>query len=86
MRPLSATIHTSVLSMVDLEGLALDAGRPGRLTALEEIKGGDSVHAVINEPGVAQEVTAENYSVGRTCPLPLHERRRDVFTKTTSAR
>lgn len=86
MKTIRVIIHSSAVSVINLEGLALDAGRPGRLIALEEIKGGDAVHAVINEPGVAQEVTAENYSVGRTCPLMPHERRRDVFTKTTSAR
>lgn len=69
MCPLSATIHTSVLSIVGLEGLALDGGRPGRLIAFEEIKGGDAVHAVINEPSVPQEMTAQDHSVRRTRPL-----------------
>lgn len=60
MGQLNAIIRNSVVSVIDLKGLALDAARPGRLIALEEIKRGDTVHAIINEPSVPQEMAAKD--------------------------
>lgn len=64
MKTMSTIIHTSSVSVINLEGLALDASRPGRLVPLEEIKGGDAVAPVVDEPSVSQKMSTENYPVG----------------------
>lgn len=86
MRLLNAIIHNSVVSVIDLRGLALDAGRPGRLIAHEEIKGGDAVQAIINEPSVPQEVTTKDHSVGCASPLvPFEHLRGEGCSRTNQA-
>lgn len=58
---LTASIQTSVVSLVDLRNLALDPTRPGRLVALENLQCGDAVVSVVNKPRSLKQAAADDH-------------------------